>query len=261
MRVFLTFCMMYFCVIYSFNQLEAADFHVILVGDALSKDIFHATKSDIQKIRTEVQAIAKSGNYNLKLTVFYDKKSNASDVLQSIKKMKPKSDDLVLFYYSGHGYRTSINEGDPWPNLDFPYENKGIRLKKIIDLIKIKKAGLSIILADCCNLKIPQKMAPVILKGTSHVISAKQKRLNYRSLFCATSGVIAIASARAGKPSYCTVEGSFYTNSFLASLRTVVETSKSKVNWSAVFEGAFGEMKTILGHYKLEQDAVVYTSF
>ncbi len=252
---------MQFCLIYSFHQLGAADFHVILVGDALSMDILQATKSDVEKIKNEVQIIAKSGNYKLKLTVFYDKKPIAADVLQAIKNLQPKPDDLVLFYFSGHGYRTPLNGDDPWPNLDFPFEHKGICFKGIIELIKEKKAGLSIILADCCNWKIPQQTAPPILKSHPSFVTSKQKRLNYRSLFCATSGVIAIASARAGKPSYCTIQGSFYTNSFLTSLQEVVGRQKSEVNWSAVFDGAYGEMKTVLDRYNLEQEAVVYTSF
>lgn len=262
MQFFLKFYMTLFFAC-SFLSVEAADFHVILVGDALSTDIFHATKSDIKKIRNEVRTIAKGGKYKLKLTVFYKKKPMAADVLQAIKDLQPNENDLVLFYFSGHGYRTPANGDDPWPNLDFPFENKGICLKGIIDLIKEKNAGLSLILADCCNWKISQQGSPLILKGPGSepgVISARQKRINYRSLFCGTHGVIAIASARAGKPSYCTIQGSFYTNAFLASLQEVITYDKSQVNWSLVFDGAQEKMKAILDRYQLEQSAVVFTN-
>lgn len=258
MPFYLIFCVLLssFC---SKVPLAAADFHAILIGDCYSKDIRQASKVDLEMMEKEVKAIARSGKFNLNMTVFHYEKPIASEILKAIKNLNPVKNDLVLFYFSGHGYRTSSSGTSPWPNLDFPIENCGIELKDIINILKEKNAALSIIIADCCNWKVPEQAAPPILKGQlSNMKFSKYKINNYRKLFCKTNGIIATVSAKAGQPSYCTSAGSFYTFSFLNALQQVLEREEAQVSWSAIFDYAYQEMGMRLQRHNLRQDPVVY---
>ncbi len=258
-RFFLFYCVMQFCSLCT--PLSARDFHAILVADSYSEDISRATKTDLQMIEREIQTIVEIGKYNLKVRLFNKAKSIAHDVLKTIKSLKAQKDDILLFYFSGHGYRTSLNEGSPWPNLDFPLENCGLDFKEIIEEIRKKRAGLSIIFADCCNWKISQRAPPVIKGQLPELTISTSKKKNYNTLFFKTKGIIAVVSASAGQPSYCTVKGSFYTRSFLRSLKKVVEGERGEVSWSAVFKGARREMEDLLRPHKLKQVPVVDMDF
>jgi hypothetical protein len=132
-------------------------------------------------------------------------------------------------------------------------------MKDIIDMIGSKKATLSIILADCCNIKIPQAYAPALVTSKAIArVPVDKIKANYQNLFCKTQGVIAIVSARNGQTSYCNCFGSFYTRSFLGSLKSAVESRKAK--WTTVFDKADDELQSVLSVHQVHQDPIVYTN-
>lgn len=247
----------FFCS--SMASLNAADLHAILVGDYYSADIQQACHIDLKNIRTEVDKIAKNAGFNLQLTVLAGNKSSSQKVINAVKNLQVAKKDVILFYFTGHGYRTEDSGNSPWPNFEFPLERTGVKMKDIIDKIASKGGIFSLVLADCCNIKIPQAYAPPIVKAREAVqVSLEMIKTNYRSLFCQTKGMIAIVSATRGQPSYCNAYGSFYTRSFLRSLREAIESPKA--DWRDIFDGADDGLQATLKAHKVQQDPVVYTN-
>lgn len=243
----------------SFESLEAANLHAIFVGDYFSTDIQQACHIDLKNMTGEVKKIAANTGYDLHLKIFAGDESSSQIVLDAVKSLKPGKKDAIIFYFTGHGFRTENNGKSPWPNFEFPLERSGVEMERIIEIIVRKGAVLSIILADCCNLKIPQVYAPSIVKGKKTAkVSFDRVRTNYHHLFCKTRGVIAIAGASSGQPSYCNFYGSFYTQSFLTSLKIAVESSKAE--WGNVFDRAEDELQAILKVHQIQQDPVVFTN-
>ncbi|MBA3237924.1 MAG: caspase family protein [Parachlamydiaceae bacterium] len=241
------------------GSLNAAELHAILVGDVFSADIQQACHIDLKNMQTEMQKIAKNGHYKLQLKVLAGKNSSSREVLRVVKNLKPEKNDAIIFYFSGHGYRTENNGESPWPNFEFPLERVGLGMKDVIDIIGNKGATLAIIIADCCNIKIPQAYAPdLVMSKAIARIPVRKIKTNYQNLFCKTQGVIAIVSARNGQPSYCNSFGSFYTRSFLASLKSAVESRKAE--WAAVFDQADDKLQTVLNVHQVHQDPIVFTN-
>ncbi|MGZ3632935.1 MAG: caspase family protein [Parachlamydiaceae bacterium] len=259
MRIFLYFrCLLCVFLCGGLQELSAANFHVILVGDFSSPDISQASAVDLENVQAEVTKIAKICGYTLRLKIIAEKNPIAQKVVEEIKGLAPKKKDIVFFYFSGHGYRTKKHGDSPWPNIDLPKENHGISLKGIIDAISEKKAKLSIILADCCNWKIPDTFAPpVMMKARTFESPEEKERKNARSLFKKSSGVIAIVSSTQGQAAYCTLKGSFYTRSFLQSLQHVMGNEKY-VKWDMIFNETSKILKPMLDAHQLRQSPIVY---
>src|SRR5689334_1776159 len=88
-------------------QLQAANLHAIIVADYFSPDISQASNIDLQRVKQEIKRIATDGGYRLKCSQFAGHKAMGKMLLSSIKHLKASHDDLIFFYFSGHGYRTT----------------------------------------------------------------------------------------------------------------------------------------------------------
>lgn len=260
MKAFSYAALMLFCLITQRGQtLHAADLYAFLVGDYFSQDIQQASRKDLQNMHEETIRIAKYANYKLKASFFAEGKSNGTELLKAIKKLAPKKEDMVLFYFSGHGYRTTNHGTNLWPYLDFPSEHQGMSFHDIIVHIANLKPRLTILIADCCNWTIPYGFInpPLLKRYKPEPVPTKRLKRNYQKLFCKTEGLLAIAGAEPGQASYCKIYGSFYTLSFLSSLQEVLQ-CKSGVNWKSVLAIAENSLIDKLKPYNLNQQPVVW---
>ncbi len=258
MKIFLYAISLLFCqMFYTEQKLYAADFYVFLVGDYFSHDIQQASHADLQNMHEEAKRIAEYGNFTLRVSFYTDRKAG-KELLKTLKHFSPTHEDLVLFYFSGHGYRTPKHGLNPWPFLDFPAEHRGMSFKDIITHITNLNPRLAILLADCCNWAIPTGFAiPPLLKGRKEqFISLNQLKKNYVKLFCQVEGVIAIAGAQPDQASYCKPYGSFYTLSLLSSLSEILQ-RQSEINWPSVICTAESNLIEKLKPYNLNQTPVV----
>ena len=102
-----------------------------------------ATNADNWRIGFQYQEIS-GGNYTKKA------------VDDAIDHLKPRPNDIVIVYYSGHGYRYS-NDISPFPRMALvanPSQNPdsvNLRVEDIYNRILKKGARVNIVLADCCN--------------------------------------------------------------------------------------------------------------
>ncbi len=159
------------------------------------------TTMDDIRINAEVQDIAEVTR--LELEKFYFKSSDAADIRRKVESLRCSSEDVILFYYSGHGG----NSGDGWPT--FSAQTKETEIHNIL---KGKGARLTITLYDCCNGG-PTTQRPNVLPG---VLTA------YTLLFLNSTGDIKACSSSDGKPSYGYPNiGGFFTASFLKAIRDV----------------------------------------
>lgn len=240
------------------QTLCAAELYAFFVGDFHSLDIQQASRTDLKNMHEEAQRIAKYGNYKLKASFYAEEKKTGSKLLKALKKLAPQKEDMVLFYFSGHGYRPSKGYKNAWPYLDFPSEKHGMSYNDVINHIANLNPGFTLLIADCCNWTIPYGLGnPPLLKGCiPKSASEKQVKKNYKKLFCDSKGVIAIAGAQAGQASYCKSYGSFYTLSFLTGLHEVIQ-RQTDVSWQSILSIAENNLTDRLLPYNLKQTPVV----
>lgn len=220
-------------VIFSPVTSEAATLHAILVGDTDVKDIGPGVVQNINHMTEEVKLIAKHTELNLELRMFTGSQYN-SQLLKNLKSLNIQSDDVVIFYYSGHGYRTH-DKDNIWPNIWISNENKGIDQQVITNLLAKKNPRFLLSLVNSCNSYVEWDIpyAKMITKSMTPDTLVSE---NYRKLFLETQGVIMSSSSSPGEYSWINLyHGDFYTNTFLESLHNEVNREEIP-DWEAIFQ-------------------------
>lgn len=217
---------------------NAANLHAILVGDTVTDDIGTSVVNDLTLFQAEMQKVSKQTGLKLKKTVMDGKTLRAETLINQVEKLSVRPNDVIVFYFSGHGYRTNSKE-NPWPNLYISTEDVGVDFSLIVQELSNKHPRLLVSIADVCNNVIPDLFAP---PTTMSLMSAAPKKvdfvkLNYRLLFLQTKGVITIASSKAGEYSWSTDLGGLYTRAFFESLEREVHGSTT-ANWQSILDRA-----------------------
>ena len=188
----------------------------------------------------------------------YGNKYSKASVEAALKRIVPTKNDIVIFYYSGHGFTDRKR-----PNRDFPFidlrdptktlyrrdlETQTMNIQDIYDSIVKKGARLNLVLSDCCNdtIAAPKIVGP---KPPSRKGMTAANLENLKKLFIKDSASLLMTAA--SKDERATVTPSFnsyFTNFFLESLRTWVSPEKAYPNWYRVMADAQNQTKSFAGN-------------
>lgn len=233
------------------TPIQAATLHAILVGDTNDLSLGRAMRININSIYKELEIAAEKTDLELNPIVAYGKLTNRKQVLEEIENLNVEPNDVVIAYFSMHGYRTDHNQ-TIWPNLFFGEEHNGIDMDYIIASLREKNPRLLIALADSCNKylnsSIDTMYAPTALGWTDFFFADQQK--NYKKLFLDSSGIIIASATEPGTVAWGVNKvGSFMTMSFVESLHDVVGRTKN-VSWEEVFSQLEIRVGSYLKKYK-----------
>jgi hypothetical protein len=208
--------------------------HFVVVANTKIADIGASVKVDMDNLNGELSGIAEVLKMNYKMTEVSGKDFTKPRLLEVLNELNPSSNDMVVFYYSGHGFRYNKEENMQYPQLDMrynAYQEMGaettINLKDIYDVIQTKGGRLNIVLGDCCNNEIgtTRQVGTNFMAARANV-NANVEKLT--SLFIHSKGNIIAAGADMGEYSWCSSQGGFFTNSFISAIRE--ETSALRAN-------------------------------
>lgn len=235
---------------------ESINFHAILVADLNADNLEEGVERDLQRMQGEVRKISKYTQLPITEKLFLGDISDPEELIDYLSKLEVMPDDVIFFYFSGHGFRTTLDGKLAWPSLAFEHADVGIRLEEIALCLEKKQARLTLIFADCCNNKMSLSNAPPLIK-VKHKISGKeaQKRMEegYRKLFISARGVLVIASAQAGEYSYADDdEGSFATIAWVKGLQELSKRPVEQISWTAWIDA----FETLLAKIAKKNDVV-----
>lgn len=207
---------------------------------------------DFQRMGLELTTISKSIGYQLKKYYYYDTpdrfcRSSLDNVLNSLT---CDPDDIVFFYYSGHGGRAE-NEQSSFPEMVLkvsgtPYTSDLYPLYNVYKRIRRKSPRLTIVMGDLCNSLMKgffthekqSKGATVLSKNVCDV---------YKNLFLNVEGGLITASSKPGQTSGCNEEvGGFFTISYLSVLQYYVKENRD-ISWEFLMDSAVELTKEITG--------------
>lgn len=239
-------------------SLEAASLHAILVCDTDAISIGPSVEADYKNMLKEVKMISSQTGLKLNVTSFKKRDVHAG-FFSTIKTLKVRADDVVLFYWSGHGYH-SYAQNDIWPIFDFTYGETGLSLYDVTLALMQKSPRLIISIADCCNGYIDNSFQPIFRDGRKN-----NSKNNYKKLFSNSRGVYISSGCVVGEYSFGLNSssaflgipaGGFFTNGFLQALHTLVKGSGTDLSWEMVFEQAIQQTED----YQLNdpEDPTVY---
>lgn len=226
MNIFVQFLI--FCSLltpFSGMGLAATQIHLIMVGDTASTDIGATVAPDLEHMHQQTSTIAKLLHINLEESTFIGPQVNSRQFFHALSSLKIDHDDLVIFYFSGHGYRTKSKDArDPWPNLVFSLEHAGVDFLDVVDIIKEKNPRLVIAIADSCNNYLAPGYIPVVKPAKKRLMrSLKLPEANAHFLFIEPVGEILMSAASPGEVAWGTLKGGIFTNALLFSLSQAID--------------------------------------
>ncbi|MGM0439557.1 MAG: caspase family protein [Chlamydiota bacterium] len=229
----------------------ASTLHALVVVDTTDRHIHHTCLIDLINVRSQLQGIAHYTGMELQETILADKNFQSCRLWEALDELDTQDDDVIIFYYSGHGFRTDdATTLSPWPILSFSKEQRGICLDDIIDIIARRPSRLKLIISDCCNEHLPIPWAPPRPKMLIKIVAdqALMKR-NYKRLFCQSRGMIITTSSQAGEQSFCDhQQGGWYTHAFITTLWKRCCTDP-EISWDNVFQQTYDALQNHITSY------------
>lgn len=173
------------------------------MDEAISSDV------DYERTTREISLVASYIDYRIS---FYDglgEDCSRENLLTTLNSLVCEEDDIIVFYYSGHGGR-STQDKSRYPQFCLKYlgyqQDKWVPMHLVVDELKAKNARLTLILADCCNQAasgVSPKMASAMSYNAEPVSGDNQAIIeNYKKLFLDCEGTIVATSSKEGQVSW-----------------------------------------------------------
>jgi len=223
--------------------------HLILVSNTNDPNLGSGFYANHRKLASLFRDIQQACNLNLDIIELTGSDFSKSTVASRISNLSVNSNDVIFFYYSGHGYNDRQSE---WPHLDMRqgmYQPLGDNSLSLADDIYSpligKKARLTIVIGECCNryadnavvTGTPVKEDPIMMAPSQNMLNASTlvSLLN-------RSGRMLVRSSDINEPSYYTLNyGGDFCNNFISSLlnETGFTNTHGDVRWKDIFYSSF----------------------
>jgi hypothetical protein len=217
--------------------LVVANVNDTAIGQACRNDMNNAIKffkkiSQFIGIKFRYDTIA-GNNYFIK------------NVKEAIANLNPNPNDIVVFYYTGHGFRIEKDTRQA-PYIDlrhkvdktFKLTDNSLSMEDIFALVKKEGARLNLVLADCCNSLITKKNAKAAAPAKTKGFEMNWSTENSRDLFLNGSPTSILATAALpGQLATCNDNfGGFFSYFFRSAIENQFSYFKNNVTWEQVFE-------------------------
>jgi hypothetical protein len=226
------------------KPMSTSTFHLIVTANTEVSDIGQACLVDLNRIKSEFSGVAKVLNMPIKTHVIAGDNYSKESVSKTIEEVSPQKDDVVVFVYSGHGFRFK-DQKDYYPCLDLSpsaYDKATenyVMLSDVFKAISEKGARLNIVLSDCCNSEVEQTLP---LLTTNSLFSRANTNFDVeklKALFVNSVGNIIATAASPGEVSWCGSNGGFFTLSIIESLRNQISAlSATTPSWDTLIQNA-----------------------
>jgi len=201
---------------------KGARLHFISVTNTEDKDIGKTCEIDKRSTLGIFSAVATSLKIPMDTTEVTGMQFSKKNVLHAINSMVTGENDIIIFYYSGHGF-SKKNTSYLFPFLDLRINyavqkvaDEEMSIEDIYKMIREKKGKVKLVLSDCCNWGETMKNSIVPNVAGIRGGPSKLNPANCQSLFVKTEPVsFLMTAASKGEVSAGTMaKGGFFTSQF-----------------------------------------------
>ena len=230
---------------------------LIAVIDSEDSTIGERCKADLEGITDEFEYVAGviDAEWIEPKIIDGDKfgKAAVNDVIDNwLKNQQPGEDDIVIFYYSGHGFRYPADAGN-YPRMwlknaaDQNVETASLRIEEdVYDRIIKMGAGVNIVISDCCNSTVAGANTnfdnvTVTSHKREHTDEDKKDEANNGHKLFVPGQPLSILATAAGKGELAggkPGEGGFFTTFFLDALDNCIDDNSLAPTWESIFKYA-----------------------
>jgi hypothetical protein len=139
--------------------------YLISVANTLDPYIGATTQIDMANIVNTFTKLAEDMNMEIQVQKIMGSDLSVKSVEAALTNLRPSPIDIVIFYYSGHGFRFS-DDKSLYPRISLRLDGvadlgkNNIGVEAIYKMLLKKKARVTLCISDCCN-KDAGELAPV----------------------------------------------------------------------------------------------------
>lgn len=223
--------------------------HAILMADELVSDIGLSCAGDLKIMTENMQQISNGIDYQLNKVVLTHSNFTAAALREAIQKLPVSPQDVVFFYYSGHGYNLTTNLSDYPFLLVTNFRADPIGLDEIEQLIQNLKPRFCITMGDCCNNIATstqnRSIARPIIKSATN--SPEQIKAIFQQLFLIPTGFIKVSSSKREQRSFVfeNKSGSIFTFAFESAFENCLLYNQ-QIQWETLLKDVHPRMEAPL---------------
>jgi hypothetical protein len=226
--------------------------HLFIMANTLVSNVGLCCTIDMNNFKAEFEGIAQALNINIKEYFLSDNSFSKQNLLTEMDAIKPDTNDILVFLYSGHGFRWN-DQTDYYPQFDLrtsEYQDlntaSSISLSTVYNTLIGKGARLTLVLSNCCNSTVGINQVTTSSYLSSMSIQNYNKS-NLSKLILSSSGNIIATAASPGESAWGNnSNGSFFVNGFLQSFRQEISFLNSKdPDWDGIIKNTISNAKQI----------------
>lgn len=242
-----------------FNDLASnVKMFTIIVANTLDPEIGKSTLLDRDQMMKYFDTLCTyAGIQKMPPLVIDGDNYNKANVIKAINGLKPGPNDIVVFYYSGHGFRKD-NDNRVYPYIDLrphgpmfaaTYLVNSLNMQDIYTTIISQHARLNLVISDCCNTKV-EDGKPIGKSALTGRGILDWSPANFVNLFLNPQPRnLLFTAADVNQKAACdSATGSFFSIYFREALNNNLSRTRKSTNWDQVISEARDETTRKVRH-------------
>ncbi len=220
----------------------AANLYAIVVGDMHDNMIGETVKQDLKNVNgllTDICFYTDLEQVNYEISDG-EEVLNRANILQIAESIDSTPDDVIFFYFAGHGIHESTKK-DKWPDMIMSKTSLGE--KEVFDVLSQKESRILFVIVDACNRILETETVAETftreVSGESSLQAAKgpnnQLEKNFTELFIRYSGKMIVSSATVDEKAGGRKDiGGLFTHRLVHDIIYHTVTTSSFPNWENI---------------------------
>ncbi|MEO3404941.1 hypothetical protein AAFN85_13630 [Mucilaginibacter sp. CAU 1740] len=226
------------------DSFAASRIQLILVSNTNDSQLGDGFRVNHRKVKAFFKDIAKVCGVPINIIEITGENFSQPTLRKLVSDFLPSENDIVIFYYSGHGFHARMDNGS-WPSLDLRQgfadglaeENSMSLAKDIYQPLCNKKARLTMVFGECCNMYagalFPIKDNTLLMAPSNMLNPAAVKKMFNKT------GNFLIAGSDVNEPSYYGLGwGGSFCNNFISAFLQATGISSSSMRWKDIISSA-----------------------
>ena len=235
--------------------------HLLIVADTLDQEIGSSCAKDMRRMVETFSALTNYLGIKFLPKTISGKEYSKATVQAAVNNLKPATNDIVVFYYSGHGFRIP-EQNRRFPNLKLKnFRNLrqnfrdsiswikkdrqdnitySLNIEDIFNSIRKKGARFNLVMSDCCNNDIFSVNAKGSKPGKTRGSGIEWSEDNIRTLFLNKNpmSLLAAAASSGQKATSNDDFGGFFSYYFKTSMENYSSKLRTSPSWDLILQDA-----------------------